>query len=58
MKWADTPRAVAKQTEITFTMVTNTEALHAVTGGPTDPGRTIRGQNLYRHEHGEPRREP
>ena len=34
MKWAETPRAVAEGAEITFTMVTNTEALYAVTGGP------------------------
>ena len=34
MKWGDTPRAVAEAAEITFTMVTNTEALQAVTGGP------------------------
>jgi 3-hydroxyisobutyrate dehydrogenase-like beta-hydroxyacid dehydrogenase len=34
MKWGDTPRAVAEAVEITFTMVTNTEALQAVTSGP------------------------
>jgi len=34
MKWADTPRAVAQSAEITFSMVTNTEALKAVTSGP------------------------
>jgi len=33
MKWADTPRAVAEAGEITFSMVTNTGALEAVTGG-------------------------
>ncbi len=33
MKWGDTPRAVAEAAEITFTMVTNTAALQAVTGG-------------------------
>jgi 3-hydroxyisobutyrate dehydrogenase-like beta-hydroxyacid dehydrogenase len=33
MKWADTPRAVAEAAEITFSMVTNTEALQAVTSG-------------------------
>jgi 3-hydroxyisobutyrate dehydrogenase-like beta-hydroxyacid dehydrogenase len=33
MKWADTPRAVAKAAEITITMVTNTQALQAVTSG-------------------------
>ena len=34
MKWADTPRAVAEASEITFSMVTNTEALEAVARGP------------------------
>ena len=33
MKWADTPRAVAQASEITITMVTNTQALQAVTSG-------------------------
>jgi 3-hydroxyisobutyrate dehydrogenase-like beta-hydroxyacid dehydrogenase len=33
MKWADTPRAVAEAGEITFSMITNTEALEAVTSG-------------------------
>jgi 3-hydroxyisobutyrate dehydrogenase-like beta-hydroxyacid dehydrogenase len=34
MKWADTPRAAAQAAEVVFTMVTNTTALEAVTGGP------------------------
>ena len=33
MKWADTPRTVAETADVTLSMVTNTEALHAVTGG-------------------------
>ena len=33
MKWADSPRLVAQVTDIVFTMVTNTAALHAVTLG-------------------------
>jgi 3-hydroxyisobutyrate dehydrogenase-like beta-hydroxyacid dehydrogenase len=33
MKWGDTPRAVAQAAEITITMVTNTQALQAVTSG-------------------------
>jgi len=33
MKWADTPRAVAESSEITFSMVTNTDALRVVTEG-------------------------
>lgn len=34
MQWAETPRAVAETSDVTFTMVTNTEALRAVTEGP------------------------
>ncbi len=34
MKWSDTPRAVAEAADVTFSMVTNTAALQAVTHGP------------------------
>ena len=34
MNWADTPRAAAQAGEFVFSMVTNTEALRAVTEGP------------------------
>src|SRR5512135_2206539 len=30
MQWADSPRAVAQAADVTFTMVTNTKALHQV----------------------------
>jgi 3-hydroxyisobutyrate dehydrogenase-like beta-hydroxyacid dehydrogenase len=33
-RWADSPREVAERSEIVFTMVTNTEAVNAVTEGP------------------------
>ena len=33
-RWADSPREVAERSEIVFTMVTNTAAVQAVTGGP------------------------
>ena len=33
MKWGDSPRAVAKAVDVVFTMVSNTSALQAVTGG-------------------------
>jgi 3-hydroxyisobutyrate dehydrogenase-like beta-hydroxyacid dehydrogenase len=33
MKWGDSPRAVSQAAEITITMVTNTQALQAVTSG-------------------------
>src|SRR5947209_20200957 len=32
-QWADSPREVAERSEIVFTMVTNTAAVQAVTGG-------------------------
>jgi 3-hydroxyisobutyrate dehydrogenase-like beta-hydroxyacid dehydrogenase len=34
MKWVDTPRAAARAGDVVFTMVSNTAALQAVTGGP------------------------
>lgn len=34
MRWADSPRAVAEAADVIFSMVTNTKALLAVTGGP------------------------
>jgi 3-hydroxyisobutyrate dehydrogenase-like beta-hydroxyacid dehydrogenase len=34
MQWGQTPRAVAETAEITFSMVTNTKALQAITSGP------------------------
>lgn len=34
MHWADTPRAAAESADVIFTMVSDTEALLAVTGGP------------------------
>jgi 3-hydroxyisobutyrate dehydrogenase-like beta-hydroxyacid dehydrogenase len=34
MKWGETPRAVAAAADMTFSMVTNTLALHAVSVGP------------------------
>lgn len=34
MRWADSPRAVAEAVGVTFTMVTDTKALQAVTEGP------------------------
>lgn len=34
MRWASSPRAVAEVSDVVFTMVTDTTALQAVTGGP------------------------
>ena len=33
-RWAESPRAVAEEAELVFTMVTNTDAVRAVTEGP------------------------
>src|SRR5579859_7499783 len=34
MHWANSPRAVAEASDVVFTMVTNTNALHEVFNGP------------------------
>ncbi|MFZ0037526.1 MAG: NAD(P)-binding domain-containing protein, partial [Candidatus Acidiferrales bacterium] len=34
MKWAESPRAVAADSDLTFSMVTNSPALDAITDGP------------------------
>lgn len=34
MRWGESPRAVAEAAEVTFSMVTNTYALEAITSGP------------------------
>ena len=34
MRWADTPREVSQAADVVFSMVTDTDALHAITGGP------------------------
>lgn len=34
MAWGETPRAVAEAADVTFSMVTNTAAVEAITGGP------------------------
>src|SRR5215471_697515 len=33
MKWAETPRAVATSSDVTFSMIANTEALYGITQG-------------------------
>ena len=59
MKWGDSPRAVAELADTTLSMVTNTEALQAVTERRRRHlGGTQRRENLHRHEHGEPGGEP
>ena len=34
MRWGETPRAVAEAADVTLSMVSNTQALEAITGGP------------------------
>ena len=34
MKWADSPKAVAESVDVTFSMVTNSDALHGIADGP------------------------
>jgi 3-hydroxyisobutyrate dehydrogenase-like beta-hydroxyacid dehydrogenase len=47
MKWADTPRKVAEAAEITFTMVTNTNALRSVMEGKDGVLAGIRKGNIH-----------
>jgi 3-hydroxyisobutyrate dehydrogenase-like beta-hydroxyacid dehydrogenase len=47
MQWRDTPRAVAEAAEITFTMVTNTQALQAVTSGDDGILAGLRAGKIY-----------
>jgi 3-hydroxyisobutyrate dehydrogenase-like beta-hydroxyacid dehydrogenase len=46
-RWADSPRAVAEQSEIVFTMVTSTDAVRAVTEGPDGLLAGLRPRKLY-----------
>jgi 3-hydroxyisobutyrate dehydrogenase-like beta-hydroxyacid dehydrogenase len=47
MRWADTPRAAAENADVTFTMVSDTEALLAVTGGPDGLLSGLKPGNVY-----------
>ena len=47
MKWADTPRAAAQAGEFVFSMVTNTEALQAVTTGADGILAGLSANNIY-----------
>ena len=47
MKWADSPRAVAQAADIIFSMVTNTEALEAVTRGDAGILGGLSGGKMY-----------
>jgi len=47
LRWADTPREVAEQSEVVFTMVTNTAAVQAVTDGPDGILAGLRPDTVY-----------
>ncbi len=47
MKWADSPRAVAEASDITFSMVTNAAALSAITDGPDGVLAGLSAGKLY-----------
>ena len=47
MKWAGTPLAAAEAAEITFSMVTNTEALQAVTSGADGIVAGLSARKIY-----------
>jgi 3-hydroxyisobutyrate dehydrogenase-like beta-hydroxyacid dehydrogenase len=47
MKWADSPRIVAEASEIIFSMIANTQALEAVTGGADGILAGLSGGKIY-----------
>ena len=47
MRWGDSPRAVAESSDVVFSMVTNTSALEAVTGGPDGILAGLRPGQIY-----------
>jgi 3-hydroxyisobutyrate dehydrogenase-like beta-hydroxyacid dehydrogenase len=47
MKWAETPRAVAEAADITFSMVTDTKAVRAITQGPNGVIAGLKSGKIY-----------
>jgi 3-hydroxyisobutyrate dehydrogenase-like beta-hydroxyacid dehydrogenase len=47
MRWGETPRLVAEAADLTFTMLANTEALQAVTGGPEGLLEGLKPGSIY-----------
>jgi len=47
MKWGETPRAVAAAADIIISMVTNTQALEAITSGPEGVLAGLSGGKIY-----------
>ena len=59
MAWAETPREAAERSDIVFSMVTDTRRSQAITQGPDGILAGLApGQDLCRHEHGQPGGEP
>ena len=55
LRWQDTPREVARAADITFSMVTDDDALRDVMKGPDGVlAGLVRGPRAHRHEHGQP----
>src|SRR4030067_846549 len=47
MQWGDSPREVAEKADITFSMVTNTNAVLALTGGPDGVLAALKPGKIY-----------
>ncbi len=47
MRWGESPHAVAESADVVFTMVTNTQALHEVFGGPDGILAGLRAGKVY-----------
>ena len=47
MQWADTPRKVCEQADVTFSMVTNTSALNEIANGPDGVLAGLRSGKLW-----------
>jgi len=47
MRWADSPRAVTEAADVTFSMVTDTRALKAITDGPEGVLAALRPGKIY-----------
>jgi len=47
MKWGDSPREVAEKADVTFSMVTNTDAISAITQGPAGVLAGLKPGKIY-----------
>ena len=47
MRWGDTPRAVAAEADVIFSMVADTAALHAIADGPSGLLASLGPGKLY-----------